>query len=64
MIIVEFEGPPKFETEIRLATPPSAKQLLVALDLVAHLPVSLSIEPGIFQVAASVLLGVQSIESP
>ena len=63
MVIVEFEGAPKFEAEIRLATPRSAKVLLVALDLIAHLPVSLSIEPGIFYVAASVLLGVQSIKS-
>lgn len=63
MVIVELERPPEFEAEIRLATPRSAKVLLVALDLVAHLPVSLSIEPGISLVAASVLLGVQSTES-
>ena len=63
MIVVELEGSPELETEVRLAAPPSAKLLLIALDLVAHLPVSLSIEPGIFHIAASVLLGVQSIES-
>jgi hypothetical protein len=46
-----------------LAAPLSSKLLLIALDLVAHLPVSLSIEPGIFHVATSVLLGIKSIES-
>ena len=58
MIIVELEGSPELEAEVRLAAPPSSKLLFVALDLVAHLPVSLSIEPRIFHVAASVLLGV------
>jgi len=63
MIIIEFERSPEPEAEEILATFIGAKLLLVALDLVAHFPVSLSIEPGIFQFAASVLLGVQSIES-